>query len=88
MIDPWVELGGWMIAQAIDDICHPKTIEPEDIESAWRFLKEDPCVEQILDYIDYGRSINDKRQYILTVVIPKKIKEYTSKIPYPPLLEI
>jgi hypothetical protein len=74
MIDPWVELGGWMIAQAIDDICHPKTVEPEDLESAWKFLREDPAVDQILEYIDYGTRIEDKRTYILTVVIPQKMK--------------
>lgn len=79
MIDPWIELGGWMIAQAIDDVCHPKNVEPEDIESAWKFLRDDPCVEQILEYIDYGKGMDDKRKYILTVVIPNKLQKEIPK---------
>lgn len=74
MIDPYVELGGWMIAQAIEDICIGKNgALSEDKESAWDFLRNDPVVDDILEYIDYGRQIDDKRKYILTVIIPAKL---------------
>lgn len=76
MIDPYVELGGWMIAQAIEDICVGKNgTLPEDKESAWDFLKNDPIIDEILEYIDYGRQVDDKRKYILTVIIPQKLQK-------------
>ena len=82
MIDPYVELGGWMIAQAIEDICvGGDGILPEEKESAWDFLQNDPVVDDILEYIDYGRQIDDKRKYILTVVIPQKLqKKFISRL--------
>jgi len=81
MIDPYIELGGWIIAQAIEDICVGKNDTlPDDKESAWDFLQNDPVVDDILEYIDYGRQIDDKRKYILTVIIPKKLREVLEKI--------
>ena len=63
-----------MIAQAIEDICVGKNDAlPEDKESAWNFLRNDPVVDEILEYIDYGKQIDDKRKYILTVIIPKRL---------------
>lgn len=74
MIDPYIELGGWIIAQAIEDICEGKEdVLPEDKESAWNFLRNDPFIDDILEYIDYGRHLADKRNYILTVLIPGRM---------------
>lgn len=88
MIDPHVELGGWIIAQAIKDICVGKNgALPEDKESAWDFLRNDPFVDEILEYIDYGRQIDDKRNYILTVIIPQRLEkknQLAEKSPYMP----
>ncbi len=79
MIDPYIELGGWIIAQAIEDICEGKDDTlPEDKESAWNFLRNDPIIDEILEYIDYGKQIDDKRRYILTVIIPKKLQKSLS----------
>lgn len=85
MIDPYIELGGWIIAQAIEDICVGKngTLK-EDQESAWDFLKNDPIVDDILEYIDYGKQMDDKRQYILTVVIPQKLTVVRKSLPSSP----
>ena len=75
MTGPWIELAGWVIAQAIEDACGVSNVTLGEKRSAFRFLRRDPLVDHILDFFDYGAPMKDKREYILRVVIPKKLKE-------------
>ena len=73
MIDPYVELGGWIIAQAIDDVLgYGKVTEEEQID-AWDFLLHSQIIEHILDHIDYkDTNTMSKQRFIIETVIPQK----------------
>jgi NAD-dependent dihydropyrimidine dehydrogenase PreA subunit len=95
MIDPWIELAGWVVAQAIEDACGGGGATFGQRMSAWRFLKKDPLVDHILDCFNCGFKfdIKDKREYILKVVIPEKKSKMISSIkpkelPPQPLVEV
>lgn len=82
MRDPFVELGGWIIAQAIEDTLGKDEATQEEVNDAWKFLLYDPVVDDVLDYIDYGfiKEGYSKREFIIKVVIPQKAIEYAELI--------
>ena len=76
MIDPYVELGGWIIVQAIEDALGGADVLEEDQIDAWRFLLFDGIVDHILDHIDYGQTHHlTKREFIIKIVIPDRASE-------------
>jgi hypothetical protein len=82
MIDPFVELGGWMIHQAIEDVLGKDEVEEEEQNEAWNFLLNDPIVEQILSHIDYRPHWEmTKREWIIRVFIPQRALEFASVSP-------
>lgn len=83
MIDPWIELAGWVVAQAIEDACGGDNATSLEKKDALRFLRKDPIIDHILDCFDYGtNNLEDKRAYILKMVIPerKKMKKLKRKL--------
>jgi len=94
MIDPYVELGGWIIAQAIDDVLGCGEVTEEEQMDAWNFLLHNPVIEHILDHIDYGDTDTmSKQKFILEMVIPQRafqvflLNSVSKEINYPPQLQ-
>ena len=75
MTELWIELAGWVVAQAIEDACGGDSATFGQRMSAYRFLKKDPLVDHILDCFDGGVLSENKREYVLRVVIPERLKE-------------
>lgn len=84
MIDPFVELGGWMIHQAIEDVLGKDEVEEDEQNDAWNFLLHDPIVEQVLDHIDYRPDWElTKREWIIQIFIPQQAMFYWREDPKP-----
>ena len=79
MIDPFVELGGWIIAQAIEDSLGKDEATDEEVNDAWNFLLHDPLIDHVLDHIDYGPTTMTKREFIIKIIIPDRAKLYEEK---------